>query len=168
MNELIIIGQKVIEMLKANIESRIDDKGEKFQPYSFDYWFWKYKRKKFRGKPSKSPLKFLKFREESRQEYESKKDLVDLRLTGEMIASLDVLVADSSSDTKRIVIGSNTRDGAFKLYYHNLGGAGRGRVVRRFFYLNAKQQQEIADYAAALVKGEVQVRANIMDFLDLE
>lgn len=168
MNELIIIGQKVIEMLKANIESRIDDKGEKFQPYSFDYWFWKYKRKKFRGEPRKKPKKFLKFKENSEQEFESKKDLVDLRLTGEMIASLDVLVADSSSDTKRIVIGSNSREGALKLFYHNLGGAGRGRVVRRFFYLNAKQQQEIADYAAALVKGEVQVRANIMDFLDIE
>lgn len=168
MNELIIIGQKVIEMLKANIESRIDDKGEKFQPYSFDYWFWKYKRKKFRGEPRKKIKKFMKFREDAKQEYESKKDLVDLRLTGEMIASLDVLVADSSSDTKRIVIGSNSREGALKLFYHNLGGAGRGRVVRRFFYLNETQKKEIADYAAALIKGEVKIQANIMDFLDLE
>ena len=62
----------------------------------------------------------------------------DLTVLGLMLANLSVV---DTSDNK-IVIGFDDPEAARIAYYHNISGAGKSRVLRKFLGLQEKQWED--------------------------
>lgn len=167
-NDLIIIGNKAVNMILDNIKNKIDDKGNEFAPYSFPYWVWKYKRNTIKYKKilkknyrNWNAINFA-LKGEFGAEYEIKKKNVDMFLSGSMVADLGVLSVDKINDGYRITVGASQRHNVLKIFYHNISGAGKSRVVRRFLYLSKSQEEELAQIAKVFA---IQGKWEIEDFL---
>lgn len=138
-----IVGLKTVGMIDDNIESKTDDRGKKFKFYSFEYWLRKKYKKKSRAKRgSKARQRFM---DAARSAWESDRDNVTLSDTLEMRSDLTVIKVDAQKNT--FVIGFETAEAAKKAFWHNISGAGKGRVRRRFMYLSDKQKKSLAEYA---------------------
>ena len=137
-----IIGLKAVGFVDDNIESKRDDKGKPYEPYSFGYWLQKKYKKKSRAKSRKAKTKFL---EAALSAYEGAKNNVTLSDTSDMRSALGVVKTDSGTNTA--TIGYETAEAAQKAFYHNITGAGKGRKRRRFMFLTEAQKKSLAEYA---------------------
>ena len=67
--------------------------------------------------------------------------VVDLHDTGEMMRNLSVTGTGASS----VTIGFKTFPAAQKAYWHNVSGAGRSHVIRKFLGISPKDMTELID-----------------------
>ena len=152
-NLLILIGTKAVSMIQRNIDDMIDSDGNTFANYSFGYWFTKYRRKQFKGKKlrGKKGMKWREFVSSSRQGWLGSVG-ADLTATGRMRASLSAVSTDNKNNS--VLIGFLNQESAKIAFYHNVSGAGKGRVLRKFMGLQIRQEQELADYASDLISND--------------
>jgi hypothetical protein len=140
-NFLAKIGYKAIEFIQSNIDNSIDINGNAFTHYSFSYWLKKH------GLSSKSRSK--KGRKSKLEQFNSawlSDSTVTLTETGAMRASLSIIDTDSNLNT--ITIGFLDKESATKAFYHNVSGAGKGRIIRQFLGLRQQQEQDLTEFAA--------------------
>lgn len=151
MNVLNEIGDKAIFYIQQNIDKSEDINKKNFEPLSFNYWFYRYRRKKYNGKniKGKGKKRWQAFLKNAESDWIGEKDKVILLKTGAMRASISVVKVDNSIPS--ITVGFNDKESAEKAFYHNVSGAGRGRVLRKFLGLQVQQEQELAEYAGNLV-----------------
>ncbi len=161
------IGTKAIEFINNNIDNRVDFDGKPFEPYSFDYWFYRYKRKRYSGKKlrsKKGKASWKKFLTAARSEWDTKKNDVTLIDTNNMLAALDVI----STSNNEIKIGFRDQEAAKKAFYHNVSGAGKSRTLRRFLGLQPAQIEELEMYAGDLISNDKLLLIGLIKNLGLE
>jgi hypothetical protein len=162
-----LVGNKAVDFIQDNIDKNIDYEGNAFQPYSFGYWLSKYKkryagRKMVKGKQSKA---FATYMNSAKSEWAGDKK-VNLTKTGAMRASLSVIEYKESAKT--IVIGFVDQESAQKAYWHNVSGAGKGKVLRKFMGLRPAQEQDLADYAGEQLSKDTVFIAGLFKQLGFE
>lgn len=162
-----LIGNKAVDLIQDNIDNNIDYEGNAFEPYSFGYWFSKYKkrysgRKTVKGKQSKA---FAAYMSNAKSQWAGDKK-VNLTKTGAMRASLSVI--DYNATAKTIVIGFVDQESAQKAYWHNISGAGKGRVLRKFMGLRSVQEQALSDYASELISKDTVFIAGLFKALGVD
>ncbi len=117
-NKLLKAGLRIVELINQNIEAGVDAKGKPFKKYSKQYAEWKAKKKpQYGGK-------------------------VNLTLRGLMLNAMGVIDYGYKGAKGFIDIGFDDDEAAERAYWHNISGAGRGRVLRRFLGLQEKQWQD--------------------------
>lgn len=167
MNTLTAIGTKAVAFIYENIDNRIDSNGKPFEPYSFNYWFYKYRRKRYKGKKLRTKQgkkKWQQFLIASRSEWETEKNNVTLSDTNSMLTTLDVI----SASNNEIKIGFRDQEAAKKAFYHNVSGAGKGRTLRRFLGLQPAQIEELEVYAGDLISKDKLLLIGLIKELGLE
>lgn len=167
MNTLTAIGTKAVAFIYENIDNRVDSNGKPFEPYSFNYWFYKYRRKRYKGKKLRTKQgkkKWQQFLIASRSEWETEKNNITLSDTNSMLAALDVI----SASNNEIKIGFRDQEAAKKAFYHNVSGAGKGRTLRRFLGLQPAQIEELEVYAGDLISKDKLLLIGLIKELGLE
>jgi len=162
-----LVGNKAIDFIQDNIDKNIDYEGNAFQPYSFSYWLSKYQKryvgqKKRKGKQTKA---FGLYMGSAKREF-ARDNNVNLTKTGAMRASLSVI--EYKEAAKTIVIGFVDQESAQKAYWHNVSGAGKGRVLRKFMGLRPAQEQDLADYAGEQLSKDTVFIAGLFKQLGFE
>lgn len=137
-----LIGMKICELIIRNADEGIDINGKKFAPFSFSYWFAKKYKKKSKSKTKKGKSRYLKQAESA---FATEKNNVFLTQSGAMLAAIDVVKIDEK--TSEITIGFNDKNASKIAFYHNVSGAGKGRVIRRFFGVKKADEDELYSYA---------------------
>lgn len=171
MNILTAIGSKAIGFIQANIDNRTDINGNPFKSYSFNYWFYKYYRKRYKGKKLRSKAgkkKWKAFLDSAHSAWQTDKSDITLSDTGIMLQSLDIIKTNSLAGSIDITIGFNDKESAQKAFYHNIGGAGRGRTLRKFLGLQKSQEEQLAEYAADLISKDKIFLAGLIKNLGLD
>jgi len=146
------IGDLARGFILANIDSKTDESGKPFAPYSFGYWLVKKYKKK---SGAKTPAGKARFLQTAIGAWNADKNNVTLAKTGLMRSSIMYKI-DPSSDT--IKFGFATSEDAEKAFYHIISGAGKGRVRRDFWYFSKQQENLIADKALELLTEDKQLR----------
>ncbi len=167
MNTLTAIGTKAVAFIYENIDNRIDSTGKPFAPYSFNYWFYKYRRRRYKGKKLRTKQgkkKWQQFLIASRSEWETEKNNVTLSDTNSMLTALDVIGASNNE----IQIGFRDQEAAKKAFYHNVSGAGKGRTLRRFLGLQPSQIEELEVYAGDLISKDKLLLIGLIKELGLD
>ena len=173
MNTLTAIGTKAVAFIYENIDNRVDSNGKPFEPYSFNYWFYKYRRRRYKGKKLRTKQgkkKWQQFLIASRSEWETEKNNVTLSDTNSMLTALDVISVSTSSFSylPEIKIGFRDQEAAKKAFYHNVSGAGKGRTLRRFLGLQPAQIEELEVYAGDLIGKDKLLLIGLIKELGLE
>jgi len=167
MNTLTAIGTKAVAFIYENIDNRIDSNGKPFEPYSFNYWFYKYRRRRYKGKKLRTKQgkkKWQQFLIASRSEWETEKNNVTLSDTNSMLTALNIIGASNNE----IKIGFRDQEAAKKAFYHNVSGAGKGRTLRRFLGLQPAQIEELEVYAGDLISKDKLLLIGLIKELGLE
>lgn len=167
MNTLTAIGTKAVAFIYENIDNRVDSNGKPFEPYSFNYWFYKYRRRRYKGKKLRTKQgkkKWKQFLIASRSEWETEKNNVTLSDTNSMLTALDTI----SASNNEIKIGFRDQEAAKKAFYHNISGAGKGRTLRRFLGLQPAQIEELEVYAGDLISKDKLLLIGLIKELGLE
>lgn len=125
------IGDAAISLIREQIDAHTDIDGKPYKPYNRAY----YLRKKRKKSASDSELK-----------------AVDFTVTGNTRAALTVLGVDEKNGT--IKIGLSNPEAAQTMFYHNVSGAGRGRVLRRNLGLQKKNRERLEQIAATLLRDD--------------
>lgn len=112
-NSKALIAARIIELINANIDAGVDIEGVPFETYSEAYEAWK------------------------RDRY-PQGERVNLTLTGNMLSALTHVPGEAN----QVVVGFSNSQAAELAYYHNISGAGRGRVLRRFLGLRDDQLED--------------------------
>lgn len=152
-----LIAYKAIEMMNKNIADRKDASGKPFTPYSFSYWWQKFKAKKYKrlADVSKTEKPLNRFKSQAIAEYNQDKKNVTLADSGLMLASLaPVEVKENANNEIEITIGFKNKEAAERAFYHNYSGAGKKRVARKFLGLQKKQEAELCTTAAELLSSD--------------
>lgn len=160
------IGNEAVRLVRQGIDSQVSPDGSEYPNYSFQYWFNKYKRKRFRGKVRGKKAKAwqrLKIAALSEWLGNSGATLID---TGAMVASISVIKTDTAN--REIEIGFSDENAAKVAFYHNIGGAGQSRVLRRFMGLSDSQSQELSNYAAQQISTDKQLLINIFKKFNID
>jgi len=97
-------GLRIIDIIRQKTKKTLDYRDEPLAKYCPQYRIWKEKK------------------------YPQYKGKVNLTMTGNMLRSLVVILAGDNT----IRIGFENEEASQLAYYHNISGAGRGRVLRRF------------------------------------
>ncbi len=165
-NPMLLIGGKAVEFIQQNLDASIDVDSKQFETLSFQYWFYRYKRRKYRGKylRGKKSAKWQAFKSAAYSEWGSAGKKVTLTSTGAMRASLSPI----SSDGNSVTIGFLDAESARIAFYHNVSGAGKGRIIRKFMGLHKEQEDELAGYAADLISKDKIFIAGLLKSLGLE
>lgn len=161
------IGDKAVFYIQQNIDKSEDYNGKKFEPLSFQYWFYRYMRKKYKGKNirGKGKRKWESFKTVAQNEFIGERQKVKLTATGAMRAALSTIETNDKDLT--IKIGFIDTESAEKAWYHNFSGAGRGRVLRKFLGLQTEQKQDLTEYAAQLLSKNDVFLAGIIKNLEI-
>jgi len=112
--KLLKAGFRIIELINENIEKGVDIEDQPFAKYSPKYRIWKEKR------------------------YPQDRGKVNLTAKGTMLQALNTVKAMDNE----ITIGFDDEEQARIAYYHNISGAGRGRVIRKFLGLREEQYSD--------------------------
>ena len=148
------LGFEVINFINDNIEAVIDVNNKPFEPYSLGYFIKKKYKKKSRAKTKKARQNAY---EKAVAAWQGKGKDVNLTSTGAMLSALSVIAVDEGAGT--LTIGFNTSEAANLAYYHNVSGAGAGRVLRKFMGLTDEQRKVIMKKAGLLLmKDQVFIR----------
>lgn len=151
------LGFRVIDLINQNVASGVDVDGKPFKRYS-DKWFARpagdlSKAKSgriakliksgdaryFSGKSGATWLSVRGYRRWKLVESPSADpDDVNLTLTGNMLSAMQPNVNSDGS----VEIGFANSEAAELAFYHNISGAGRSRVLRRFLGLQPQQWQD--------------------------
>lgn len=160
------IGNKAVELIQQNLDAYTDADGRQFEPLTFQYWFYRYKRKKYRGKylRGKKASKWQAFKNAAYSEWGSAGKKVTLTSTGAMRASISPIASDETS----VTVGFLNEESARTAFYHNVSGAGKGRVIRKFMGLQTEQEEELAEYASDLISNDKVFIAGLLKTLNLE
>ena len=152
-----LIGAKVIELILANAASKIDLNGEPFAPYSFGYYLKKKYKKRSKAKSKKGKAKFL---QDAKNAYESGKNNVTLVTSGAMLNSISVINIDE--EARNITIGFEDAEAAKVAFYHNISGAGKGRILRRFFGVKKGGEAELFAYATEILSKDLNFAVDVL------
>jgi len=87
-------------------------------------------------------------------EWNSDKNNVTMTLTGDMLSALNVLKVERTAGKIECFVGFADKEAAAKAYYHNIAGAGKRRVLRRFLGLSAASERKLKEF----IGGEANVR----------
>lgn len=116
--KLLKAGERIVELINNNLEAGIDADGKPFKKYSAGYAKWKHKKKpQYGGK-------------------------VNLTLRGLMLGAFGVIAHGVKGKDGFISAGFTDEEAAEEAYWHNVSGAGKGRVLRRFLGLRDKQWED--------------------------
>lgn len=143
-NEL--IGAKVIEFIVSNVEQKTDLNGKPFMPYSLGYWLRKKYKKKSKAKSKSGKAKFIAT---AKAAWEGDKANVNLIYSGAMLAALKITNIDKANNV--ITIGFSDGEAAKVAFYHNVSGAGKGRIIRRFFGVKKGDEAELHRFAGQVL-----------------
>lgn len=109
-------GRRIIFLIKRNIQAGKDIHGNPLAPYTPEY----------------------EARKASKKQNFSIGDAVDLVYDGIMLASLNTVKVEGN----KLIIGFNDQNSAELAYYHNISGAGKGRVLREFLGLTDEDKED--------------------------
>jgi hypothetical protein len=133
-------GIKVIELINDQVKDYLDEDGKPFIPYSYSYFVKKFRLKstaKTKGGKSKAEAKFD-------AAWGAGKNKVNMTRSGNMLSAMSPINPNDESLTAKI--GFVNQEAATIAFYHNVSGAGRSRVIRRFFGLSPKSMLILTDY----------------------
>lgn len=119
------LGNEAKRLVLERTSEGIDEDGAAFSPYSER---WKKERER-QGRDGSRP---------------------DLNFTGDMLRALGV-DTDAATGTATVSFSGNATEGE-KAYFHEVAGAGKARVKRRFMGLSEGAAQRIEGLAGALIE----------------
>jgi hypothetical protein len=148
------IGILAIEAINDNVRRGVDGDGAPFEKYkSVRHWM-----KKNRKRLTKTQKKQGKTAEEVFGA-SAKSAQVDLQQTGEMLAALTYRV---DAPKNSVTLFFSTKRAERKAYWHNISGAGKSRILRKFMGLQPGQIAKIKEIVPDLAqRGDSVFKNNI-------
>jgi hypothetical protein len=152
--QLTEIGILAVEAINDNVRRGVDGEGRPLEPYrSIGHWMKKNRKRltKTQKKQGKTAMDVFGSQMRSTQ--------VDMQHTGEMMAALTYRV-DAASNSVTLFFA--TKRAERKAFWHNISGAGKSRVLRKFMGLQPGQINKIKETVPELAKkGDVAFKNNI-------
>ena len=139
-------ANKFIELVNEQIRQGVDENGQPFIPYSYGYFIRKnHLKSKARTKQGK-----LKAMKKFDAAWNAGKHKVNLTLTGNMLSALTPMNVNEPGFTAKI--GFANPEAATIAFYHQISGAGRSRVLRKFLGLSQSNMSKFMDYIKGLLE----------------
>lgn len=160
------IAYKAIAFINENIAEFKDFEGKKFLPYTFPYWWKKYKskleKKLKRTRKTKKPIE--KFKEKAIGQFQQNAHRVTLADSGLMLASMvPIKIEENQQNEISITIGFKQKEASERAIYHNFSGAGKNRKLRRFLGISREQTDELAEYSASLFEKDADFVKKVLE-----
>lgn len=161
--DLRAVGLLGIQIITERTARGIDADGEPFKPYSAKPFAMPAGAVTQRARAAlKKELSFFKtkrgelwmivqggYEALKRAAYPQDAGTVNLWAKGLMIPALTIVSVDVAART--VVLGFTDQEQATKAFYHNVAGAGRGHVIRRFLGFTDEERGQLAAYAATRI-----------------